>query len=372
LEGILFGLPIEKPFIDNELRRRQLGYGRGGRMQIERDHIEIVSGVRHGKTIGSPISFVIENRDWSHWEAAMSPDPAPNGTNLRSISRPRPGHADLAGAIKYNTGDIRNILERASARETAARVAVGAFCKLMLQHFDIRLGSHVLSVGEARVDAEYENLESSEILKIDPESPLRCADAMAEALMMSLIDQAKKAGDTLGGVLEVVAVRVPAGLGSHTQWDRKMDGQLAQALMSIPAAKAVEIGEGVTGASRFGSQVHDEIFYDAEARQFYRKTNRAGGLEGGVTNGADLRARVYMKPIPTLRKPLMSVDLHTKEAFEAAFERSDTCVVPAAAVIAEAMTAIVLAGAMVEKFSGDSMEEMETNFDNYRLRLKEF
>ncbi len=372
LEGIPAGLAIDKSFVDAELHRRQLGYGRGGRMQIEKDQVEIVSGVRHGKSLGSPISFVIENRDWTHWEAAMSSTPAPEGVNLRSVSRPRPGHADLAGALKYQTTDIRNILERASARETAARVAVGAFCKLLLRSLNILIGSHVLSIGEARVAEGYEQLSASEIFGIPTDSPLRCADPDAEKRMMALIDQAKKAGDTLGGALEVVGHQIPVGLGSHTQWDRKLDGQLAQALMSIPAAKAVEIGSGVKGAYAFGSQVHDEIFYNQETRSFYRKTNRAGGLEGGITNGADLRARVYMKPIPTLRKPLMSVDIRTKEPFEAAFERSDTCVVPAAAVIAEAMMAIVLASAVLDKFGGDSLEELAANFELYRKRLADF
>jgi chorismate synthase len=338
-------------------------------MQIEKDQIEITAGIRHGVTLGSPISFIIWNKDWVHWQIPMSPEPVPEGTNLRPVTRPRPGHVDLAGALKHQTHDIRDVLERASARETASRVAAGAFCRLLLRHFGISIGSHVLAIGSDRVGPEFENLSSKEILALDPESPLRCADPEAEKRMMAAIDLAKKGGDTLGGIVEVVAASVPPGLGSHTQWDRKLDGQLAQALMSIPAAKAVEIGEGIAGAQRVGSAVHDEIYYDVEKRRFYRKTNRAGGLEAGVTNAADVRIRVYMKPIPTLKKPLLSVDVHTKQPFEAAFERSDTCVVPAAAVIAEAMLGIVLARSFIEKFGGDSLVEMEANYAHYQRLL---
>ena len=369
LEGLPSGLPIDSAFIDLQLHRRQLGYGRGGRMQIEKDQIEITAGIRHGVTLGSPISFIIWNKDWVHWQIPMSPEPVPEGTNLRPVTRPRPGHVDLAGALKHQTHDIRDVLERASARETASRVAAGAFCRLLLRHFGISIGSHVLAIGSECVGPGFEHLSSKEILALDPESPLRCADPEAEKRMMTSIDLAKKGGDTLGGVVEVVAASVPPGLGSHTQWDRRLDGQLAQALMSIPAAKAVEIGEGIAGAQRVGSTVHDEIYYDVEKRRFYRKTNRAGGLEAGVTNAADVRIRVYMKPIPTLKKPLLSVDVHTKQPFEAAFERSDTCVVPAAAVIAEAMLGIVLARSFIEKFGGDSLVEMEANYAHYQRLL---
>ncbi len=372
LEGLPAGMPVDTNFINSELHRRQLGYGRGRRMKIEKDEVEITSGVRHGRTLGSPISFRIENRDWTHWQAAMATGPVAEGSNLRTVTRPRPGHADLAGALKYHTYDARDVLERASARETAARVAVGAFCKLLLVDFGIRFGSHVLAIGAVRVSERFESLESSDIFRIDAESPLRCADADAEKRMVQLIDQAAKEGDTLGGILEVCVSQVPPGLGAHTQWDRKLDGRLAQAVMSIPAVKAVEIGSGVGAAGRLGSQVHDEIFYDDGGRRFFRKTNRAGGLEAGITNGADVRVRAYIKPIPTLRKPLMSVDLRTKEAFEAAFERSDTCVVPAAAVIAEAMVAIVLARAFLEKFGGDSMNEVQANFANYMRMVEEY
>ncbi len=369
IEGVPSGLPVDVGFINLQLRRRQLGYGRGGRMQIEHDRIDITSGVRNGKTLGSPVSFIIWNRDWEHWQTAMSPDPAPDGANLRQVTRPRPGHVDLAGALKHQTYDIRDVLERASARETAARVAGGAFCRLLLNYFGMGIGSHVLSIGSRQVSQEFEHLSTEKIFAIDADSPLRCIDPEASERMMALIDEAKKAGDTLGGAFEVVAGSVPPGLGSHTQWDRKLDGLIAQALMSIPAAKAVEIGEGIAGASRFGSAVHDEIYYDSNRRRFYRKTNRAGGLEAGISNGEDIRARVFMKPIPTLRKPLQSVDVRSKETFEAAFERSDTCVVPAAAVIAEAMLAIVLARAFTEKFAGDSIAEMEANFSNYQRLL---
>jgi chorismate synthase len=372
LEGLPSGIPVEAAFINLQLRRRQLGYGRGGRMQIEKDDVEVLSGVRHGRTLGSPITLMIRNRDWSHWEIPMSPEPVPEGTNLRPLTRPRPGHVDLAGALKHQTYDARDLLERASARETAARVAVGALCQMFLQRFGIAVAAHVLAIGDVWVSQRFQSLSAAEIQSLGAESDLRCADPEVQAAMKQAIDKARSAGDTVGGVLEVVGASVPPGLGSHTQWDRKLDGILAQALMSIPAVKAVEIGAGIAAATAFGSQVHDEIFYDQDSRTFFRKTNRAGGLEAGITNGSELRARVYLKPIPTLRKPLMSADLRTKEAFEAAFERSDTCVVPAAGVIAEAMTAFVLAAALLEKFGGDSIGETEANFGNYCRMLKEY
>ncbi len=369
LEGLPSGLQIDIDFINRQLHRRQLGYGRGGRMQIEKDRIDIASGVRHGRTLGSPISFLIWNKDWEHWHIPMSSEVVPEGTNIRSVTRPRPGHVDLAGALKHLTHDIRDVLERASARETAARVAVGAFSRLLLQHFGIIVGSHVLAIGSEHIDPGPEFLDSADILAQDPESPVRCVDPKTASLMTELIDSAKKAGDTLGGVVEVVAVSVPPGLGSYTQWDLRLDGQIAQALMSIPSAKAVEIGQGIAGAQRFGSSLHDEILYDSGRRRFYRKTNRAGGLEAGVTNGEEVRARVFLKPIPTLKKPLMSVDVHSKQPFQAAFERSDTCVVPAAAVIAEAMLGFVLARAFLAKFGGDSIIEVEANHANYQRLL---
>ncbi len=372
VEGLPAGIPVDPSFVNSELHRRQLGYGRGGRMQIEKDVVEFTAGIRHGKSIGSPICFTVQNRDWAHWQIPMSHEPVAPGENIRPLTRPRPGHADLAGSLKYQTHDARNILERASARETAARVAAGSLCKLFVRCLDIEVGSHVLSIGTASVERRFEQLPVGEILALKPDSPVHCADSEAERSMMALIDEAKSAGDTLGGVVEVVAARVPPGLGSHTQWDRKLDGRLAQALMSIPAAKAVEIGTGFAGAARRGSEVQDEIYFDAERHEFYRKTNRAGGVEGGISNGSEIRARVYMKPIPTLRKPLMSADLVSKQPSEAAFERSDTCVVPAAGVIAESMVAMVLAAAVLEKFGGDTLEETRDNFLNYQCMLSRF
>jgi chorismate synthase len=372
LEGLPRGLGIDIDFIDFELHRRQLGYGRGSRMKIESDRIEITSGVRHGISLGSPISIIIHNKDWGNWQIPMSVEQAPEGSSIKPLTRPRPGHADLAGSLKYQTYDARDILERASARETAVRVAAGAFCRLLLSRFGIQIGSHVLSIGSEKVGESFENLASERIFSLDRDSPIRCADPEAEKRMMARIDRSKKNGDTLGGIVEVIAAGVPPGLGSHIQWDRKLDGQIAMALMSIPSVKAIEIGCGVSIAGASGSSVHDEIFYDSEMKRFYRDTNRAGGLEGGISNGADIRACIYIKPIPTLKKPLKSVDLESKEAFSAAFERSDTCVVPAAGVVAEAMLGIVLANAFMEKFGGDSIKEIEGNHNNFIRLLKEY
>jgi len=372
LEGLPAGLPIDVAYIDAQLRRRQSGYGRGARMRIESDRVEFIAGVRHGRTIGSPICFRIANKDWENWRTAMSPEPVPAGSDTRPLARARPGHVDLAGALKFQTHDIRDVLERASARETAARVAAGALCRLLLARFGIEIGSHVLAIGHEKVGESFLDLAVARIMAIDPESPVRCADPEAAPRMQAAIDAARRAGDTVGGIIEVVAAGVPPGLGSHAQWDRRLDGLLGQALMSIPAAKAVEIGSGVRAACARGSEVHDEIHYDRAARRFYRKTNRAGGIEGGISNGADIRARVYMKPIPTLPKPLMSVDIETKEAAAASYERSDVCVVPAAAVVAEAMLALVLTAAFLEKFGGDSLAETEANFSNYRGMLDRF
>jgi chorismate synthase len=373
LTGILEGLPsdlaVDLEFVNAQLRRRQKGYGRGGRQAIETDQIDITSGIRHGRTLGSPISFVIQNKDWMHWQVPMSVEPVAAGLNLRSVTRPRPGHADLAGGLKHHTHDLRDILERASARETAARVAAGSFCRLLLRHFQIHIASHVLSIGPERVSERYEELPANEILNSSPDSALNCLDPDALARMICLIDAVKKEGDTVGGVFELLATGVPPGLGTHTQWDRRLDGRIAQAMMSIPAVKGVEIGTGVASAGRRGSEVHDAIHYDDKTRRFFRRTNRAGGIEGGISNGSDVRVRVYLKPIPTLRKPLMSVDVLSKEPFEAAFERSDTCVVPAASVIGEAVLAIVLAAALVEKTGGDSIVEMEANFAGYKKLL---
>ncbi|MBP7416463.1 MAG: chorismate synthase [Pyrinomonadaceae bacterium] len=363
VEGVPAGLPIDIAAINHELWRRQQGYGRGGRMKIETDTVEILSGVRHGKSLGSPIALTIENKDFVHWQDVMSSeelDEQPK--NPRLVTRPRPGHADLAGGQKYQTRDLRDILERASARETAARVACGAIAKQLLAAFGIEIKSHVVKLGsypEHLLEKTWE-----EIASIPKDSPLNCADADAEQEMIAAIDKAKTDGDTLGGVIEVVAKGLPVGLGSHTSWEDKLDGRIARAIMSIHAIKAVEIGDGVANAGRRGSEVHDEIFHNGET--FNRSTNRAGGLEGGITNGEELRVRGYMKPISTLRKPLHSVDIDTKEASDAAFERSDITAVPAAGVIGEAMLAIVLANSVREKFGGDSLDEMRRNFDGYQ------
>src|SRR5205085_3651051 len=340
--------------INRELARRQWGYGRGGRMKIEQDLVEIVSGVRHGQTLGSPIALLIENKDWANWTDVMATEAravAPD--KARRVKRPRPGHADLAGGLKFGARDLRDVLERASARETAARVACGALARQLLAAFDVEIRSHVIQLGGA--PAQPLELTWEQIASIPDDAPLRCADAEAQTRMCALIDEARRAGDTLGGVFEVVARNVVAGLGAHTSWDAKLDGRLAQSLMSIPAVKAVAIGAGVEAVSWPGSQVHDEIFYDDAAHAFTRETNRAGGLEGGITNGAELRVRGFLKPISTLRRPLRSVDIDTKQEEAAAFERSDVTAVPAAGVIGEAMVALPLAAAMRDKFGGDSL-----------------
>jgi chorismate synthase len=372
LEGLPAGLSVDIGFINLQLRLRQMGYGRGGRMAIERDQIEIVSGIRQGSTLGSPIAYSIQNRDWDHWRIPMSIEPGAEDADIHAVTRPRPGHADLAGALKFQTHDARNVLERASARETATRVAGGAFCRIFLAHFGIRIGSHVVAIGKERVQKLFENLSSEEILALDPESPMRCADPGAEKRMKALIDEAKETGDSLGGIVEAVASPVPPGLGSHIQWDRRLDGQIAQAMISIPSVKAIEIGNGIENAQSPGSIVHDEIIYRSQAKRFSHKTNRAGGIEGGISNGADIRVRIYIKPIPTLSKPLSSIDLQSKQSCEASVERSDTCVVPAAGVVAEAMLAFVLASAFLEKFGGDSIGEIEGNYAHFMRLLDEF
>ena len=371
VEGLPAGLPVVGELIDRELARRQWGYGRGGRQKIERDHAEIIGGVRHGRTLGSPVALLIENKDWANWTdvmAAEARDVAPD--KARRVKRPRPGHADLAGGQKFGARDLRDVLERASARETAARVACGALAKQLLAAFDVEIRSHIVQLGG--VPERPLELAWAEIAAIPEDAPLRCADADAQARMVALIDETRRAGDTLGGVFEVVARGVVAGLGAHTSWDAKLDGRLAQALMSIPAVKAVSIGAGIEAAALPGSEVHDEIFYDDAAHAFTRHTNRAGGLEGGITNGAELRVRGFLKPISTLRRPLRSVDIDTKQAESAAFERSDVTAVPAAGVIGEAMVALVLAGAMREKFGGDSLAEMRRNFDGYLEQLRNY
>jgi chorismate synthase len=369
LEGLPAGLPVDVEQINRELERRQWGYGRGGRMKIERDRAEIVSGVRHGLTLGSPLALVIENKDWANWNEVMAVEPRDLPPDKsRRVKRPRPGHADLAGGQKFGARDLRNVLERASARETAARVAMGALAKQLLSVFDVEVRSHVIQLGGVP-DPPLE-LTWDVIAAIPDDAPLRCADAVAQARMVELIDDTRRAGNTLGGIFETVARGVVPGLGSHTSWNEKLDGRLAQAVMSIPAVKAVAIGAGVEASSLPGSEVHDEIAYNAETQQFIRHTNRAGGLEGGITNGEEVRVRGHLKPISTLRRALRSVDIDTKEEESAAFERSDVTAVPAAGVIGEAMVALVLAQAMREKFGGDSLGEMRRNFDGYREQLR--
>lgn len=370
LEGMPAGLSlVAERDIDSELRRRQGGYGRGRRMQIESDRAEVISGLRLGETLGSPLSMVIWNRDWENWQTAMSALPPSEDENpkaLRPHYLPRPGHADLVGALKYDRRDVRDILERASARETAARVACGAVAKRLLAEFGIRVGSHVVSIGD--VEASVPDELPEDLNGAVDDDPVRCLDADASEAMRAAIDDAKERGDTLGGVFEVVASGVPAGLGSHVSWDAKLDGRLAGAMMSVQAVKGVEIGLGFEGARRPGSQVHDPIVRDdqrARSGGLVRSSNRAGGLEGGVTTGEPLLVRGAMKPISTLRKPLPSVDLRDGSVGDAAVERSDVCAVPAAAVVGEAMVALVLADAFLAKFGGDSVGEVRRNFDGY-------
>ncbi|PYQ06438.1 MAG: chorismate synthase [Acidobacteria bacterium] len=370
VEGLPAGVAVDRAAIDADLRRRQGGYGRGGRMKIESDAVEILSGVRHGATLGSPVSFVIRNRDHENWKDVMSPDPQPPAAKARrALRRPRPGHADLAGALKYVTDDLRSVLERASARETASRVAAGALVRGLLNAADVHVRSHVVRIGAAALPdgpaVVWDALDRIE------DSPVRCADAAVAEAMIAEIDKAKRAGDTVGGVFEVVVRGLPPGLGSFGQWDRRLDGRLAQALMSIPAVKAVALGAGFEGGERAGSAFHDEIFYDDE-RGLHRGSNRAGGLEGGVTNGEELRARAVVKPIPTLMMPLRSIDLRTKEPEAASVERSDTCVVPAAGVVGEAMVSWVAADALLEKLGGDSLAEFLEHLEATRAQWKAF
>jgi chorismate synthase len=367
IEGMPAGLPLTEADIDADLARRQRGYGRGGRMKIERDQVHISAGVRWGVTLGSPITLSIQNRDWENWKHTMAVGEPAAGAPPKTVTRPRPGHADLVGAMKYGHRDIRNVLERSSARETTARVAVAGVAKRLLGHFGITILSHVTEIGGVRI-AEL-SLPWDEIARRAEESEVRCADPQAERAMVEAIDDAKAKGDTLGGVFEVVGLGCPVGLGSYVHWDRKLDGRLAMAFCSIHAIKGAEIGMGFEAARRPGSQVHDEIVFDAAAG-FSRTSNSAGGLEGGVTNGQPLIVRAAMKPISTLRRPLRSVDLETKEAVEAVVERSDVCAVPAAGVVGEAMMALVLAEAFLEKFGGDSIDEIRRNYAGYLDSLK--
>lgn len=372
VSGLPAGLAVDVEFINRELHRRQLGYGRGGRQKIEKDRADIFAGVRHGRTIGAPVALRIENRDWANWQKILPVEAtsAPEAES-RKLVAPRPGHADLAGSQKFNFHDARYVLERASARETAARVAAGAFAKQLLKQFGTEIASHTIQVGHARLEhsATWHEIQA---VSEDLESPLRCVDAQTQEKMKAEVDVALKAGDTVGGVFEIVAHNVPVGLGSHAQWDEKLDGRLAQALMSVQAVKAVEIGSGVLAAGSYGSEVQDEISYDKAAGRFRRGSNRAGGLEGGITNGEDVAIRGYLKPISTLRKPLGTVDMVTKEPVQAAYERSDWCVVPAGSVAGEAMVALVLADAFLQKFGGDSLAELRRNFESYAQQIDEF
>jgi chorismate synthase len=376
LEGVPAGLALDFDAVTAQLRRRQGGYGRGRRMAIESDRAEALSGVRHGVTTGAPIALVIPNKDWENWQKTMHVEPVQpegaTGADRPEVTRPRPGHADLAGVVKYGHDDIRNVLERASARETAARVAIGSIARQLLASVGAEIVSHVFAVGSVSVDDPL-SVTFEQARDISADAPLHCADSAVEKEMIAAIDRARDAGDTMGGSFEVIVRGVPPGLGSYVQWDRKLDGRLAQALMSIPAIKAVGIGRGPAAAALPGSRVHDEILPRAGAPlpggvNVTRPTNNAGGLEGGVTNGEDLRVSIYMKPIATLMKPLRSVDLRTMAESPASIERSDVCAVPAAAVVAEAMVAFVLADALLEKFGGDSIDELRANWQAGRDR----
>ena len=374
ISGLPAGVPVDLDFVNRELWRRQQGYGRGGRMKIETDKVHVLSGVRHGKTIGTPIAIEIVNRDWKNWEEKLpveSGDPAKH----QAVASPRPGHADLAGALKYDFKDARYVLERASARESTSRVAAGAFAKLMLRELGIGVLSHVIRVGrvELQRSAAWEEIVS---LAAKDEVVLGCVDAETEAQMKGEVEEASRTGDTVNGVFEVVVHNVPAGLGTYANWDERLDGLLAWSVMSLQAVKAVEIGRGVTAAESFGSQVHDPIHYAADATgkptRFTRPHNNAGGIEGGVSNGEDLVVRGYLKPISTLRRPLESVRFDTREATSASYERSDICVVPAAGVAAEAMVAVTVADVAQRKFGGDSMQEMKRNFDGYIEQIRRY
>ena len=375
IEGLPAGVPLDREAIDKELARRQCGYGRGGRMLIEKDQVDILSGVRWGETLGSPVTLCVRNRDWANWQDKMSPEARFRDDSIR-VTRPRAGHADLNGAQKYNHHDVRNILERSSARETAVRVAVGAVAKSLLSQFGITVGGYVAELGG--IAANRPSLPAAELFALAAKSELFTCDPAVEQEMKGLIDRTKTAGDSLGGVVEVIVTGVPAGLGSHVQWDRKLDARLAMAVMSIQAIKGVEVGLGFDAARNPGSRVHDEIFYRSGTAAsgatggFYRETNNAGGIEGGMSNGEEIRVRAAMKPIPTLYAPLRSVDIDTKEPFAATVERSDVCAVPAALVVAEAVVAIEIANAFMEKFGGDSLDEMRRNYDAYCAYLQSF
>lgn len=368
VEGVPSGLPVTAEGINADLIRRQGGYGRGGRMRIEKDRIEFICGVRKGKTLGNPLGLLIWNKDWENWKDIMASEPGPPSTE-RVVTRPRPGHADLVGAIKYGHSDIRNVLEKASARETAIRVAIGGVAKSLLAEFDMRVVSYTMNIGGVAAPSPndpliaYEHAEQSEV---------RCHDPETAKKMVEQIRAAKHKGDSLGGIFEVVVTNVPIGLGTYAQWDRRLSARLAFAAMSIQAMKGVEIGMGFESARRFGSEVHDDIYFDKATGQFIRKSNNAGGLEGGITNGQPIVLRVAMKPIATLYTPKDSVDIETKEPFEATVERSDICTVPAAGVVGEAVIAYEMANALIEKFGGDTLDEMKRNFEAYQEYVRTF
>jgi chorismate synthase len=376
ISGLPAGIAVDQEFIDHELWRRQRGYGRGGRMRIESDTAHILSGVRHGKTIGAPIAIEIENRDWKNWTDVL-PVGAGDPSKHKAVASPRPGHADLAGALKYDFPDARYVLERASARESTARVAAGAFAKLLLKVLNIEVASHVVRVGRAELerDASWEEIAA---LRDREEILLSCVDAGAEARMKAEVDLALRTGDSIGGIFEVVVHGAPAGIGTYANWDERLDGILAQAVMSLQAVKAVEVGRGVTAAASLGSEVHDAIRYsdsdnlDNGHTRFTRERNNAGGIEGGVSNGEDIVVRGYLKPISTLRRPLASVAFDTREVTKAAYERSDVCVVPAAGVAAESMVALAVARLALEKFGGDSAGELRRNYDGYLAQIRRF
>ena len=372
VSGLPAGIPVSQEFIDRELWRRQQGYGRGGRMRIERDTAHILSGVRHGKTIGSPIAMTLANNDWKNWTEIL-PIEAGDPEKHKAVASPRPGHADLAGALKYDFKDARYVLERASARESAARVACGALAKLLLRELNIEVGSHVIRVGKAELgrDTKWGEIAAANAKE---EVFLNCVDAEAEARMKAEVDAVLRTGDTIGGVFEVVVHGLVPGVGTHVNWDERMDGLLAQAVMSLQAVKAVELGRGVTAAESMGSAVHDAIAYEGESgfTKFSRDKNNAGGIEGGISNGEDVVVRGYLKPISTLRRPLGSVSFETREPTKAAYERSDVCVVPAAGVAAEAMVALTIARLVIDKFGGDSLRELERNYNGYCEQIRAF
>jgi chorismate synthase len=373
VSGLPAGVPVDQTFLDHELWRRQQGYGRGGRMRIEKDTAHILSGVRHGKTIGAPIAMTLANRDWKNWEEIL-PVESGDPEKHKAVASPRPGHADLAGALKYNFPDARYILERASARESAARVACGALAKMLLRSLGIEVASHVTCVGSAELFREATFAEIAALAQRE-EVLLACVDPESEARMKAEVDIALRTGDTIGGVFEVVVHGLPPGVGTHVNWDERLDGLLAQAVMSLQAVKAVELGRGVTAARTAGSKVHDAIAYEGTGEgftKFSREANNAGGLEGGISNGEDLVVRGYLKPISTLRRPLASVSFETREVTKAAYERSDVCVVPAAGVAAEAMVALAVARCVLEKFGGDSLHELERNYKGYCEQIKAF